>query len=78
MAYRLITSPQTEPADSGNGDMMNFRFAISSTLDGSVLGLNDEALAMEISADQDFYVIDMTTGEWIDDGERKELESFTG
>jgi len=42
-----------------------FRFYIVSTMDGNVLGTNDESLAKELAACEDYFVIEPGINTWL-------------
>lgn len=42
-----------------------FRFYITDTMNGVVLGTNDESFAKETAECEDYFVIDTATGTWI-------------
>lgn len=48
---------------------MNFRFYITDLLDGNIQGTNEAALAEEISASEDYFVVDALLGEWLHQSE---------
>lgn len=44
---------------------MRFRFYITNPYSGCVHGTDDPETAKEYAADEDFFVIDSETGEWL-------------
>ncbi len=55
---------------------MKFRFYITDTYSGSVVGTNDEQKAHDLSASEDFFVVDTQTGEWITTDGAVEVTEF--
>ena len=40
-------------------------YYITDTFNGSIVGTNDYDIALELSASEDFFVLCVSTGEWI-------------
>ena len=57
---------------------MQFRFYITDTMEGNIVGTDDEDLAIEYAESEEAFVLDAQTGEWIlSDGSRKEIHAIT-
>ena len=57
---------------------MQFRFYITDTMMGEIVGTDDEDLAIEYAESEEAFVLDAQTGEWIlSDGSRKEIYALT-
>jgi hypothetical protein len=56
---------------------MTFKFLITDLNEGNVSGTNDPDLAQDLSACEDYFVVDSTTGEWLlADGRRRIIQEF--
>lgn len=57
--------------------MMTFKFLITDLNGGIVSGTNDPDLAQDLSACEDYFVVDSTTGELLlADGSRRIIQEF--
>ena len=54
-----------------------FRFYITDTVFGNVMGTNDEAVANHYAESEEAFVVDTKTGEWIlSDGSHKTVDEY--
>lgn len=53
---------------------MKFRYYITNTFDGCIEGTNDTERAEELSACEEFFIVDTDTGEWVRSGERVQIK----
>jgi len=56
--------------------MSKFRFYIADISDGSIKGTNNEQDAKDLSASDNFYVVDSETGETLYNGDRTEVKEM--
>ena len=54
---------------------MQFKYYVTDLLQGNVKGTNDDALALELSQSEDFFVVNAETGGWyLIGGDVKDIE----
>lgn len=54
---------------------MKFRYYVTNTLDGFVVGTNNENVAENYAESDEFFVVDTETNEWLQpDGTREQIE----
>jgi len=53
---------------------MIFRYYIVDTMNGTVMGSNDEEEAIALSESEDYFVIDGLRGEWVADGTGQDIK----
>lgn len=44
---------------------MKFRYYITDTLEGLIVGTNDSVYALAAASSEDYFVVDSETGEWL-------------
>ena len=44
---------------------MKFRYYITDTFDGAIVGTDDDQKAKDYAASEDFFVVDTSTGMWM-------------
>ena len=55
---------------------MKFRFYITDTFEGQIVGTDSEATALNFATNEDYFVVDTETGRWLQSGsESAEVEA---
>ena len=52
---------------------MKYRFYVTNLFDGCIQGSNNEQAMKELSACEDFFIVDTESGQWLSYGEYHEI-----